>query len=148
MPSIALATEGNHAKKTGKAQQICFNLHYPQHQPSMSTIYRQYQRFTKTVSQTQWRGSSPYCSFQTANYFISFYSLCPKKVDAVEEATVAWWWSNSSFSRQFQNSSKLSKRPLLRSDKGSVFPPSHKATAGQATVTFPPPHKATAGQAR
>ena len=24
MPSIALATEGNHAKKTGKAQQICF----------------------------------------------------------------------------------------------------------------------------
>ena len=34
--------------------------------------------------------------------------------------------------RQFQNSSKLSKRPLLRSDKVSVFPPSHKATAGQA----------------
>ncbi|MBQ9753722.1 MAG: hypothetical protein IJV93_03105, partial [Lentisphaeria bacterium] len=47
-----------------------------------------------------------------------------------------------------QNSSKLSKRPLLRSDKGSVFPPSHKAAAGQAAVTFPPPHKATAGQAR
>ena len=38
--------------------------------------------------------------------------------------------------RQFQNSSKLSKRPLLRSDKGSVFPPSHKATAGQAAVTL------------
>ena len=38
--------------------------------------------------------------------------------------------------RQFQNSSKLSKRPLLRSDKGSVFPPSHKAAAGQAPVTL------------
>ena len=38
--------------------------------------------------------------------------------------------------RQFQNSSKLSKRPLLRSDKGSVFLPSHKATAGQAPVTL------------
>ena len=38
--------------------------------------------------------------------------------------------------RQFQNSSKLSKRPLLRSAKGSVFPPSHKATAGQAAVTL------------
>ena len=38
--------------------------------------------------------------------------------------------------RQFQNSSKLSKRPLLRFDKGSVFPPSHKATAGQAAVTL------------
>ena len=43
---------------------------------------------------------------------------------------------------------KFVKAPSLRSDKGSVFPPSHKATAGQAPVTFPPPHKATAGQAR
>ena len=43
---------------------------------------------------------------------------------------------------------KIVKASSLRSDKGSVFPPSHKAAAGQAPVTFPPPHKATAGQAR
>ena len=43
---------------------------------------------------------------------------------------------------------KIVKAPSFRSDKGSVFPPSHKATAGQAPVTFPPPHKAAAGQAR
>ena len=43
---------------------------------------------------------------------------------------------------------KIVKAPSLRADKGSVFPPSHKAAAGQAVVTFPPPHKATAGQAR
>ena len=31
---------------------------------------------------------------------------------------------------------KIVKAPSLRSDKGSVFPPSHKATAGQAPVTL------------
>jgi hypothetical protein len=31
---------------------------------------------------------------------------------------------------------KFVKAPSLRSDKGSVFPPSHKATAGQAAVTL------------
>ena len=31
---------------------------------------------------------------------------------------------------------KIVKAPSLRSDKGSVFPPSHKATAGQAAVTL------------
>ena len=31
---------------------------------------------------------------------------------------------------------KIVKVPSLRSDKGSVFPPSHKATAGQAPVTL------------
>ena len=64
MPSIALATEGNHAKKPGKIDRYVLHLHYPQHQPSKSTIYRQYQRFTQTVSQTQRRRSSPYHSFQ------------------------------------------------------------------------------------
>ena len=31
---------------------------------------------------------------------------------------------------------KFVKAPSLRSDKGSVFPPSHKAAAGQAAVTL------------
>ena len=31
---------------------------------------------------------------------------------------------------------KIVKAPSLRSDKGSVFPPSHKATAGPAAVTL------------
>ncbi|MBQ9755804.1 MAG: hypothetical protein IJV93_13770 [Lentisphaeria bacterium] len=31
---------------------------------------------------------------------------------------------------------KIVKAPSFRSDKGSVFPPSHKATAGQAPVTL------------
>ena len=31
---------------------------------------------------------------------------------------------------------KIVTAPSLRSDKGSVFPPSHKATAGQAAVTL------------
>ena len=31
---------------------------------------------------------------------------------------------------------KFVKAPSLRSDKGSVFPPSHKATAGQAPVAL------------
>ena len=31
---------------------------------------------------------------------------------------------------------KIVKASSLRSDKGSVFPPSHKATAGQAAVTL------------
>ena len=39
---------------------------------------------------------------------------------------------------------KTVKEPSLRSATGSVFPPSHKATAGQAPVTIPPLHKVTA----
>ena len=31
---------------------------------------------------------------------------------------------------------KIVKAPSLRSDKGRVFPPSHKATAGEAPVTL------------
>ena len=46
--------------------------------------------------------------------------------------------------RRFQKSSKLSKYSRFDLEKGAFFPPSHKATAGQAAVTIPPLHKVTA----
>ena len=64
------------------------------------------------------------CLFLIYAFKKQFASLCIKKTGN--------FFAEEAISKLL----KIVKAPSLRSVKGSVFPPSHKATAGQAPVTL------------
>ena len=66
MPSIALAMEGNHAKKTGKAQQICFTPTLSAASTIPATAFCT--TFSAKVSETQGRKSLEHCCLLSTIY--------------------------------------------------------------------------------
>ena len=79
-------------------------------------------------------------NFKTANFALGVfrlekstcYCLCSYQDSAQERQRLQFSGRKINYFEAISKLLKIVKAPSLRSDKGSVFPPSHKATAGQA----------------